>query len=148
MAARARLFANPLAPWERDGLKAALKKAGLPTGDMDAPGRRFWRFEEKDIPVGFGGLELHDGAALLRSLVTLPPMRGQGLGRAITAMLEIEARALNCREIYLLTTNEKDFFARQGYQPCNRDEIPPAIGASEQFSLCPASATVMVKRLG
>jgi N-acetylglutamate synthase-like GNAT family acetyltransferase len=143
-----RLLAVPLAEWERDGLKAALKKAGLPSEDVCAPGRRFWRFEQDDVPVGFGGLELHDGAALLRSLVTLPPVRGRGLGRAITRMLEIEARALNCRTIYLLAENASEFFARQGYRPCKRGEIPAAIGASERFSLRPASATVMVKQLG
>ncbi len=143
----AQLFAQPLATWERDGLKAALKKMGLPATDIEAPDRLFWRFEKNDVPVGFGGLEIHGDLALLRSVVTLPPLRKRGLGRAITAMLEVEARGRGCRAVYLLTIGEGRFFARLGYEPCNRDDVPAAIGATEQFtSLCPASATVMVKR--
>ena len=55
-----RLSATPLATWERDGVKAALKKAGLPTEDFESPSLHFWRFEMEDLtPVAFGGLEIH-----------------------------------------------------------------------------------------
>lgn len=57
---RRRLLATPLAAWERDGLKAALVKAGLPADDVGDARPLFWRFETaEDIPVGFGGLEIH-----------------------------------------------------------------------------------------
>ena len=57
---RRRLLALPLAAWERDGLKAALVKAGLPADHVGDPRLLFWRFEtHEDVPVGFGGLELH-----------------------------------------------------------------------------------------
>ena len=59
-----RLRAVPLATFERDGLKAALRKAGLPCEDVEQSGPLFWRFDtDDDIPAGFAGLELH-GAAL------------------------------------------------------------------------------------
>ena len=46
-----RLLAVPLAAWERDGLKIALIKAGLPTDDIENPQPLFWRFESyQDIP--------------------------------------------------------------------------------------------------
>ena len=70
----------PLAVWERDGLAAALAKAGLPTEDIQASGPLFWRFENDDVPVGFGGLEIFEDQALLRSVVTLPPVRNRGIG--------------------------------------------------------------------
>jgi amino-acid N-acetyltransferase len=144
-----RLLATPLAAWERDGLKAALVKAGLPADDVDEPRLLFWRFQTyEDIPVGFGGLEIHGGDGLLRSVVTLPPLRSVGMGSAVVNALEIEARALNCRVLYLLTTAQTRFFVRLGYTPCQRDEVPAAIRASRQFaSLCPASATAMTKEL-
>jgi N-acetylglutamate synthase-like GNAT family acetyltransferase len=144
-----RLLATPLAVWERDGLKAALIKAGLPAADVGDPQLLFWRFETyEDVPVGFGGLEIHGFDALLRSLVTLPPLRRVGMGAAMVGVLEVEARARNCRTIYLLTTSEADFFARRGYAACGRDEVPEAIRACRQFAeLCPTSATVMMKRL-
>jgi N-acetylglutamate synthase-like GNAT family acetyltransferase len=144
-----RLLANPLAAWERDGLKTALIRAGLPADDVDDPQLLFWRFESiNDVPVGFGGLEIHGSDALLRSLVILPPLRDIGMGRAIVATLETEAAARQCLTIYLLATSQEEFFSRLGYAPCARGEVPEAIRASRQFaSLCPANAAVMVKRM-
>ena len=95
---RRRLLALPLAAWERDGLKAALVKAGLPADHVGDPRLLFWRFEtHEDVPVGFGGLELHGTDARLHSVVTLPPLRELGMGAAIVAALEDEARAHRCR---------------------------------------------------
>jgi N-acetylglutamate synthase-like GNAT family acetyltransferase len=149
MAQPRRLQATPLAPWERDGLKAALVGAGLPADDVGDPHLLFWRFESyEDVPVGFGGLELHGADVLLRSVVTLPPLRQVGMGAAIVAALEAEAHANNCRTVYLLTATEADFFTRLGYTRCARSDVPAAIRASRQFAaLCPPTATVMVKRL-
>jgi N-acetylglutamate synthase-like GNAT family acetyltransferase len=143
-----RLLITPLAAWEREGLKAALVKAGLPADDVGDPRVSFWRFEtHEDIPVGFGGLEFHGSDALLRSVVTLPPLRQIGMGAAIVAALEAEARARKCLAIYLLTASDRNFFARLGYAPCARSEVPEAIRGSEQF-VALRSAAVMVKRIG
>ncbi len=143
-----RLLRTPLAAWERDGLKAALVKAGLPADDVGDPHLLFWRFESyEDVPVGFGGLELHGDDALLRSVVTLPPLRQIGIGSAIVSALEVEARANQCRTIYLLTASDQDFFARLGYAPCARAEVPQAIRDGRQFDAL-AGAAAMVKRIG
>lgn len=148
MLVKAQLFALPLAPWERGGLKAALKRAGLPSQDVDAPDVLMWRFERNDMPAGFGGLEIHDDQALLRSLVALPPVRHRGIGSAMVEVLETEAVARHIRALYVLTTDCVGFFARLGYAPCGRDDVPAAIRATAQFSaLCPASATAMSKPL-
>jgi N-acetylglutamate synthase-like GNAT family acetyltransferase len=141
------LLATPLAVWEREGLKAALVGTGLPADDVGDPQLAFWRFETHgDVPVGFGGLEFHGGDAILRSVVTLPQLRQIGMGAAIVAALEVEARAHQCRTIYLLTKSDRDFFARLGYAPCAPGEIPEAVRASRQFApLGAASAVAMVK---
>src|SRR5262249_8905446 len=132
---RGRLLATPLAAWERDGLTAALVKAGLPAEEVGAARLLFWRFETvEDIPVGFGGLEIHGSDALLRSLVTRPPLRQLGMGAAMVAVLETEARALKCRAIYLLTTSDANFFGRLGYAPCPRAEVPEPILPSPHFA--------------
>jgi N-acetylglutamate synthase-like GNAT family acetyltransferase len=143
-----RLRAVPLATFERDGLKAALRKAGLPCEDMEQSGPLFWRFDtDDDIPAGFAGLELHGPDALLRSLVTLPPRRRAGVGRAIVAAIEQEAQLHGCDAIYLLT-KEPDYFARAGYAALSRDAVPEAVRASSQFHspICVAAAA-MVKEL-
>jgi N-acetylglutamate synthase-like GNAT family acetyltransferase len=145
-----RLIATPLAAWERDGVKAALVRAGLPADDIGDERVLVWRFETgQAIPVGFGGLEIFGSDALLRSLVTLPPLRQVGIGAAMVAVLETEARALKCRAIYLLTASDPRFFSRLGYAACARGDVPEAVRASRQFAaLCPPSAVAMVKRIG
>src|SRR5262249_59605895 len=55
-----RLQRSPLAVWEREGLKAALVKAGLPADDVRDPRLLVWRFEAfDDLPVGFGRVRLY-----------------------------------------------------------------------------------------
>src|SRR5438132_2386763 len=96
MGAPVRLQMQPLAAFERDGLRAALIKAGLPVDNLGEPHVQCWRFETyNDVPVGFGALEIHGADALLRSVVTIPPVRRIGMGRAIVAALEAEARCRN-----------------------------------------------------
>jgi N-acetylglutamate synthase-like GNAT family acetyltransferase len=143
------LIALPLAVWERDGLKAALTRAGLPADDILTPGLQFWRFStQDDVPAGFGGIEVHGADALMRSVVTLPPLRARGIGQAIVRALEAEAVVMKCRAVWLLTTTAREFFERLGYAAVDRADVPGAIRATAQFSsLCPDSATVMVKRL-
>ena len=143
------LIALPLAVWERDGLKAALTRAGLPADDILAPGLQFWRFStQDDVPAGFGGIEVHGADALMRSVVTLPPLRARGIGQAIVQALEAEAVVMKCRAVWLLTTTAREFFDRLGYAAVDRADVPGPIRATAQFSsLCPDSATVMVKRL-
>jgi amino-acid N-acetyltransferase len=143
-----RPLAFPLAPWERDGLAAALAKANLPIGDIREPDRLFWRFEHNDIPVGFGGLEIHGKDALLRSIVTLPPVRRHGIGSAIVAALETEARIAGCRTVWLLTTLAPAFFEALGYTRREHAAVPEGIRGTQEFAaLCPADATVMMKAL-
>jgi N-acetylglutamate synthase-like GNAT family acetyltransferase len=144
-----KLTAHPLRTGERGALKAALSKAKLPTDDIEAPGRLFWRFETQDeMPVGFGGLEVHGEDGLMRSLVTLPPVRSRGVGTAMVTALEFEARLHGCRSLWLITTTAADFFARRGYARCERAVVSPGIRETAEFStLCPDTADVLMKRL-
>jgi N-acetylglutamate synthase-like GNAT family acetyltransferase len=144
-----RLSAIPLAAWEREGVSAALRKAGLPADDVPSPDRLFWRFETRDLtPVGFGGLEIHEEDALLRSVVTLPPLRRRGIARAIVTHLEAEARIAGCGAIWLMTSSAKDLFDRLGYAACEPVTVPQPIRETPEFTAQSAnSATVMMKRL-
>ena len=148
MAYAAQVFAQPLATWERDGLKAALQRAGLPIDDIAQDGPLFWRFERDDVPAGFAGLEVHGKDALLRSLVTLPPVRLRGVGAAMVAKIETEAVARSANAIYLLTQDNTAFFAKLGYTACDRARVPSLIGATSPFAAPgAAAATVMTKQI-
>jgi N-acetylglutamate synthase-like GNAT family acetyltransferase len=73
--------------------------------------------------------------------VTLPPLRQMGMGAAIVAKLEVEARAHNCR-------SDRNFFGRLGYKPCAPADVPDAVRSSRQFAeLGTPSAVAMVKRM-
>jgi amino-acid N-acetyltransferase len=100
------------------------------------------------MPVGFGGVEIHGRDALIRSIITLPPVRSRGVGKAIVAALEAEAAIAGCRAAWLLTNSAKQFFETLGYTARERQEVPEGIRSSTEYvSLCPTDATVMVKHL-
>ena len=128
---------------------SALRAANLPTEDLSAPGQRFFVFFGPDrIPVGFGGYQLSEGHALLRSIVVEPSRRGCGTGTALLAELLAQASIDGAYTAWLLTTNAERFFSRHAFTRKQRAEAPPAIAAAPQFtSLCPASAVLMCRKL-
>src|SRR5262249_56364930 len=105
-------------------LKAGLGGAGLPADDVEHDGPLFWRFERDDVPVGFAGIEVHGTDAVLRSLITLPPLRQQGIGGAMIDKMEVEARARGASAIYLLTPGFVPVFAMRGDAPVGREPPP------------------------
>ena len=146
-----RVTAIPLADWEREGVVAALKGAGVSDDEVCAPGAHFWRYESLDMtPVGFGGLETHGNDALLHAVVTMPPLRGRGFARAIVAALETEAQNVGCSTMWVLKTpqTETQMFDRLGYAPCDTEQVPPAIRDAPLFaSLTKAGAIIMMKSI-
>jgi amino-acid N-acetyltransferase len=98
--------------------------------------------------IGAAAVELYAGGALLRSVVVSPRMQGQGLGHRLTeAALEL-AKSRGVTTVFLLTTSAEKFFPRLGFEQISRTDVPESVQASVEFqSACPASATVMRKRL-
>ncbi|MDK4715870.1 arsenic resistance N-acetyltransferase ArsN2 [Rhizobium sp. CNPSo 4039] len=131
-----------------DELRAALSAAGLPVDDLTEAGRSFYRFSRDGGTVGFGGLELHGEAALLRSIVVLPDRQGFGFGHAIALVLLDQARRQGAASAYLLTETAAPFFQSLGFRPIARYEAPAEIQSTQQAaSLCPASAALMMRSL-
>ena len=142
-----RLQAVRLEPHDLQELAAALSTASLPTDDIVDDDRLFWRFVEGKT-VGFGGIEGAGPDRLLRSLVVID-RRGHGVGSAMLAVLEGEARRLGVERLHLLTTTARPFFRARGYVASAREDAPAEIATSKEFrSLCPASAEYLVKSLG
>ena len=81
-----------LAPGELNDLAGTLAAAKLPTADLAEPGHTFVRFADDAGLVGFGGIEGDGSDRLLRSLVVVAERRSTGLGLAMLALLEDEAR--------------------------------------------------------
>ena len=142
-----KLTITPLESSELAGLAQALNTAGLPNSDLVDPDRMFFRFDADSL-IGYGGLEGQGTDRLLRSIVILGDHRGYGLGQALVATLEQQARDLGICRLHLLTTTAAPFFRALGYIDAVRDAAPPAVAASREFiSLCPASASYLAKAL-
>jgi amino-acid N-acetyltransferase len=93
-------------------------------------------------------VEVLGETGLLRSVAVAPARRGLGLGRALVAEAEEEARREGVRMLYLLTETAEDYFAALGYRAVGREGLPGAIVRSGQFTtMCPASAVVMTRDL-
>ncbi|HYU89009.1 MAG TPA: arsenic resistance N-acetyltransferase ArsN2 [Gemmatimonadales bacterium] len=98
--------------------------------------------------VGTAALELYGDAALLRSVAVATPLRGRGLGVALTAAALDLARRRGVRTVYLLTETAAGFFPKFGFTAITRAQVEPVVLKSLEFTTaCPQSALVMVKQL-
>ena len=130
------------------GLRAALRADGLPDDDLDADGVKLFAFDLGGDTIGYGGLEVRGGHALLRSIVVDPARRREGVGRRIVEFLGATAAREGVRRGFLLTTGARRYFERMGFVAVDRRDAPPEILATRQATgLCPASAVLMAKAL-
>ena len=135
---------------DRDRIIELLRANHLPTEDITAEKLRHFLVCESNGAglVGCVGIEIFDGAGLLRSLAVASPYRSKGWGSAALSEIEALARSAHLHRLYLLTTTAAEFFERRGYSRADRAAVPKAIAACSEFaSLCPASATCMSKGL-
>jgi len=95
----------------------------------------FWLLENEGRPLGCVGLEVFGEAALLRSVITGPELRGQGYGDVLVGKAFDEARKRGVRTLYLFTLDKAPFFARHGFERCTMDDFEPAARQCSQYSI-------------
>ncbi|MDQ1559219.1 MAG: amino-acid N-acetyltransferase [Pyrinomonadaceae bacterium] len=96
--------------------------------------------------VGCVGLERHGETALLRSAAVAPEAQGTGLGLCLTAALLDRARAAGVREVVLLTTTARDFFARKfDFAEAPRADYDARLAASPEWRLLRCASAVCMK---
>jgi amino-acid N-acetyltransferase len=131
---------------DAESIRILLERSGLPTSDLASSKPEFVVAYEGSALIGAGALQRFDGVALLRSVAVASSRRGRGIGRLIVQELERRARVAQVTELLLLTQTAERFFEHQGYRTIDRQSVPRAVQASEEFrSLCPTSATCMSK---
>lgn len=132
-----------------DAVIRLLDECGLPTSDLTARHlEHFLVVRDAGALVACAGLELFGTVALIRSVAVRSGDRARGLGSLLTAGIERRAASGGATEAYLLTTTADRFFATLGYASVDREEAPPALRSTAEFTeLCPASATLMRKTL-
>ena len=126
------------AEWE--ALTAELSAARLPTNDLSEPNQLFFANSEG----GYGGLYIVGANALIRSVVVRENARRGGHGRRVGEEMVAEAKGAGVSNLWLLTTDQAEFFKSCGFDVADRTMAPEAIRETRQFAgLCPASATFM-----
>ncbi len=140
---------RPATPTDRASIVDLLASVGLPHEDLsDGMLPHFCVLRSRGTIQGVVGLEPVGRAALLRSLAVLPSAQGSGHGTALVQAIEAHGRSHGVEVLYLLTTTAAAFFRERGYESTSRDDVPPAIAQTDEFSrLCPDSATCMQKSL-
>lgn len=135
-------------PQDFPAVTALLTEAGLPSEGLDPHlGQALIASRENQV-VGCVALEVYGKAALLRSLVVAPGVRGQGLGERLAAEALDLARREGVHDVYLLTETASKFFPRFGFLKEDRAKAPTTLQESVEFrSACPASAVMMHARV-
>jgi amino-acid N-acetyltransferase len=128
---------------------SVLAACGLPSDDIEPHFLRdFVVALDERRPVGVAGVQLLGDKALLRSVAVLPSHRSAGLGRRLVRVVEEHARDAGVSEVFLLTNDAQQFFARNGYVEMARSNAPAELQATAQFgSTCCGSATLMHKTI-
>ena len=96
--------------------------------------------------VGCVGLERYGEVGLLRSLAVAPELQRTGLGSRLVAALIARARDAGVREITLLTTTARDFFAhRFGFTEAERDDYESRLAQSPEWRLPRCSSAAFLR---
>jgi amino-acid N-acetyltransferase len=128
---------------------AVLTACGLPYDDIEPHFlEHFVVARDEYLAVGIAGLQLLGNKALLRSVAVLLSYRFDEIGSRLVSAAEQHAREASVTEVFLLTNDAQQFFARHGYAESSRCSAPAEMQATTQFgSVCCGAATLMRKTI-
>jgi amino-acid N-acetyltransferase len=128
---------------------AVLTVCGLPHDDIEPHSLdHFVVARDEHVAVGVAGIQVLGDKALLRSVAVLPSHRSAGIGSRLVAAAEQHARGAGVSEVFLLTNDAQQFFARHGYVELSRCSAPAVVQETAQFgSVCCGAATLMCKAM-
>ena len=96
--------------------------------------------------VGCAGLERHGDVGLLRSVAVAPELQKSGAGSRLTAAAIDDAARGGVREVVLLTTTARDFFARRfGFAEAGRAGYESRLAASPEWNLPRCSSAALMR---
>lgn len=126
-----------------------LESLHLPTAGVADHFGDFFVARNKDGRVaGAIGLERYGTLGLLRSAAVAPRLQKSGVGSKLTRLLISFARAEGLTELVLFTPSARDFFARFGFVPANREDYSTQLKASSQWGDCSCRNSAVFMRLG
>jgi amino-acid N-acetyltransferase len=96
--------------------------------------------------VGCAGLERYGDVGLLRSVAVSPRSRQSGVGSRLTAAVLERAAACGVKEVVLLTTTARDFFARRfGFTEAVRADYESRLAQSPEWRLPRCSSAAFMR---
>ncbi len=135
-------------PEDLPAIRDVVTGAGLPVDGIGEHWRDFFVVvDDGGAIVGVAGLEIYEGAALLRSVVVSPDARGGGIARDLVRACLARAEDRGAREVYLLTNTAEDYFLRFGFQTVARDAIPAAVQRSVEFTSAACAGALCMRRI-
>jgi len=136
-------------PEDLGAIRVLLAVVRLPWQDIGEPDITFFVAESERGIIGVCGLEnCGDGDAMIRSLGVMPGYRKQSIGRRLVQRASAHATEKKIGRLFLLTENASDYFTQLGFSRLDRKAVPANLRAKRLFSsLCPASASLMVRLL-
>ena len=104
----------------------------------------FYVAERARSVVGCAGVEVRDGAALLRSVAVDRDSRGEGIGERLVQSVLDDAAARKLSPVVLLTATASAWFPRFGFAEITRSDVPASLLESAEFrGACPDTAVIM-----
>jgi N-acetylglutamate synthase-like GNAT family acetyltransferase len=130
------------------GVVSLLESLRLPTAGIADHFCNFFVAKKNDGRLaGAIGLERYGTLGLLRSTAVVPRLQKSGVGSKLTRLLIAFAKAEGLTELVLFTPTARDFFARFGFVPANRENYHAQLKASAQWGDCSCRNSAEFMRL-
>lgn len=118
---------------EVEAIAKLITSEGMPAREVDRWIDGFWVLDDGRKLVGCAGVEVYGEAAVLRSVMVAPELRGTGEGvRMIERALDY-MREMGARRCYLFTMTAQSWFPRFGFAVCSLDDFEAAARESWQY---------------
>jgi amino-acid N-acetyltransferase len=139
---------RPARPDDRPAVERLLEAADLPLEGVADHFAHFVVAECDGAVVGAAGREPYGDAALVRSVVVAPELRGQRIGLRLVERALLDAQAAGQHRLYLRTDGAEQFFPRFGFAVIEREDVPQPVQQSAEFQgACPESCLTMAATL-
>ncbi|MHC4946614.1 MAG: arsenic resistance N-acetyltransferase ArsN2 [Planctomycetota bacterium] len=131
-----------------EAIRDLLDGEGLCIYDLESYLSHFLVAERESDLAGTVGFEPYGRIGLLRSLCVRKDERRRGIASRLMEALEAQARKADIEMLYLLTIDQEAYFAKKGYEPVARSDVPDEIRSTREFAeFCPESSTVMIRTI-
>jgi len=124
---------RPARPDDIPAIETLLKAEWLPPMAIAEFLDSFWVLDKEGRVLGCAGIEIYGEAAVLRSVVVAPGLRGSGEGDRLVHHGLDYAREQRAKRVYLFTMHAAPFFARYGFQAVSTNDFEPAVRESWQY---------------